>query len=268
MFNAKVQLAGILNITDDSFSDGGEYLSFEKAIQQLLNLSKYSDVVDIGAVSSNPKGKDISVDMEIHRLKPVIEFALKNNIPISIDTWRIETQKFCLKYDIQYLNDITGFPHKEIYPLLRDHSTKLIVMHQISYGRASINEDIEYNKISSMIFDFFDNRLESLIKSGISKERIIIDPGMGFFIGKNYLNSFSAINLIPELKKRYKVPVYISVSRKSFLGNIAGIEDPKERNEVTLACEIALLFKGVDWIRTHNPKAIRDSIKVLNYIQL
>jgi dihydropteroate synthase len=91
---------------------------------------------------------------------------------------------------------------------------------------------------------------------------------MGFFLGSNPLNSFSVINMIPELKKRYGLPVYLSVSRKSFLGKVANIDNPKERNFVTLACEIALILKGVDWIRTHNPRAIKDSLKILEHIQI
>ncbi|GIX43161.1 MAG: dihydropteroate synthase [Leptospiraceae bacterium] len=268
MLNNNIYLAGILNITEDSFSDGGEYLSIEKAKNQLINLSQYSDVIDIGAISSNPMGKDVSIEEEIKRLKPIIEFAIENNIPISIDTWRYETQKFCLNYQIKYLNDINGFPNSDLYPLLRDHEVKLIVMHQISSGRAQMDQEVDHNQIFYSIINFFDDRLNALIQAGISKERILIDPGMGFFLGNNYLNSFCVINMIPELKKRYGLPVYVSVSRKSFLGKVANIENPKERNYVTLACEIALILKGVDWIRTHNPKAIKDSLKLLNYIQL
>ncbi len=268
MVNEKIKLAGILNITEDSFSDGGEYLDITKAKNQMLFLWEDSDAIDIGAISSNPKGNDISVEEEIYRLKPIIEFAKENHITISIDTWRYETQKFVLQYNIDYLNDIMGFSNPDLYPILRNTETKLIIMHQIHKGRAKIDKDPKPEKISDLIINFFDEKLNTLIKAGIDKNRMIIDPGMGFFLGNNFLNSFIAINLIPELKKRYKVPVYVSVSRKSFLGKITNIDNPKKRDYITLACELFLIQKSVDWIRTHNPKAIRDSLKVLQYIQL
>lgn len=268
MFDFNVKLAGILNITQDSFSDGGRFLEFEKSIEHLRFLSNDSDTIDVGAISSNPAGSDVSIETEIQRLKPIIEYAIKNHISISIDTWRYEVQKFCLNYEIDYLNDITGFPNKNLYPLLKNHKAKIIVMHQIHQDRASNIKTIESEKLYFSIVNFFDERLNALIKSGIDKTRIMIDPGMGFFLGSDPLNSIYVINMIPELKKRYKMPIYISVSKKSFLGKIAGIEDPNERNYVTLACELALIKKGVDWIRTHNPKSIKDSLKILKLIQL
>ncbi|MFN3605243.1 MAG: dihydropteroate synthase [Leptonema sp. (in: bacteria)] len=264
--NFGVKIAGILNITEDSFSDGGDFLKFENAIKKTHTLIlEGADVIDVGAISSNPNGKDVPIELEIKRLKPIVGYALKNRIAISIDTWRLEVQKFFLEYPIHFLNDITGFSHPEIYPILRDHSCKLILMHQISSGRAEI---IDHNeKIVERIFRFFDQRLEQFIQAGISEDRIIIDPGMGFFLGSDPMISFQVINAIPEIKKRYKLPVYISVSRKSFLGKVANIENPKERNYVTLACELELIKKGIDWIRTHDPKPIRDSLKILQWIQ-
>lgn len=264
--NENVKIAGILNITEDSFSDGGKFLEFSNAIQQLHRLlNDGADVIDVGAISSNPSGKDVSIETEIKRLKPIIEYSVQNRIPISIDSWRYEVQKFCLQYPIDFLNDITGFSDSRIYPLLKDHTAKIIVMHQISLGRAQIKELNE--DIITRIYDFFDFKIEELLKAGISKDRILIDPGMGFFLGANLMNSIRVINAIPELKKRYKLPIYISVSRKSFLGKIAEIEIPTERNYVTLACELELIKKGTDWIRTHQPKPIKDSLKIIKLIQ-
>ncbi len=266
MFHTKI--AGILNITKDSFSDGGKYIEKEKAIDHAFRLvNEGADAIDVGAISSNPYGKDIiTEEEEIQRLKPVLEVLIQNHIPVSVDTWRWKTQMFCLNYEIDFLNDIQGFSNQKIYPYLRDHIVKLVVMHQIHENKAKI-EDFPPEKIIERIINFFDNRLNELIKAGIPYNRIFIDPGMGFFLGTNYLNSVYVINAIPELKKRYKLPVYISVSKKSFLGAITDIMDPNERNYVTLACEIELIKKGVDWIRTHSPKPIKDSMKLLTLIQ-
>lgn len=264
--NFDIKIAGILNITEDSFSDGGEYLHFENAIKKIQNLlDEGADVIDVGAISSNPKGKDVPIEVEIRRLKPVVGYAIKNQIPISIDAWRIEVQKYFLDYPISFLNDITGFPNPEVYPLLRDHPAKLVVMHQVSFGRAKMVNPNE--NIVERIFRFFDHRIEELLRAGISEKRILIDPGMGFFLGTDPELSFQAINAIPEIKKRYNLPLYVSVSRKSFLGKVANIENPKERNYVTLACELELIRKDVDWIRTHSPKPIRDSLKIIKKIQ-
>ncbi|MCS7205677.1 MAG: dihydropteroate synthase [Leptospiraceae bacterium] len=271
MWNWNIKIAGILNITEDSFSDGGEYLSLEKAEEKMWDLLQQgADVVDVGAVSSNPKGKDVPIEEEIRRLQPILEIAKKNQIPISVDTWRFETQRFCLEYHVDFINDITGFSHPEIFSLLKDTETKCIVMHQVSNnpGKADPTYEIEFDKLWQQMIQFFDKKIEQFLSHGISEDRILLDPGMGFFLGKDYLHSFRMINLLPELKKRYKKAIYVSVSRKSFLGVAAGIENPKDRDYATLACEIALLSKNIDWIRTHQPKALRDAIKVLKHIQI
>lgn len=268
-WNLDVKIAGILNITEDSFSDGGKFLDIEKAKEHFFKLFQSgADVVDIGAVSSNPQSALIPVEEEIRRLQPLLELAKETGLPVSVDTWRFEVQKFCLSYNVAFLNSITGFHEPEIFAYLKDTGTKLVIMHKLSRTAGKADPvDVPFEELWKHLIDFFDRKIDDVISRGIEPERILIDPGMGFFLGRDPLHSFRVINLLPELKKRYKLPLYVSVSRKSFLGAVTGKKNPVERDSATLAAEIALLIKKVDWIRTHTPGSLKDAIRVLQHIQ-
>lgn len=257
------KILGIVNITDDSFSDGGLYLDYEKALERSLKLiDDGADIIDLGAASSNPATKEVEPQVEIDRLKPVVDYLLAKNIPVSIDSFKPDVQQYALKSKVQYLNDIQGFPSAEIYPELAESNCKLIVMHSVQrLGPATV---IETNpeKVFAGIIDFFSERLRSLQKSGVSFDRIILDPGMGFFLGSNPESSIYVLKNISRLKEYFNLPILVSVSRKSFLGNIVG-RGINERGPATLAAEIYLSSMGVDYTRTHDVRSLKDALKIL-----
>ena len=262
----KPTILGVVNITEDSFSDGGLYLNYDKAIEKSLLLVKDgADIIDLGAASSNPESKEVKPHEEIIRLNDVIDKLHSQNISVSVDSFKPEVQKYFIKKNVHYLNDIQGFPYAELYPELAESNCKLIVMHSIQrLGKAQVIETVPEN-IFDGIIDFFSQRINSLQNSGVSSERIILDPGMGFFLGSNPETSIYVLKNIFRVKEYFKLPILVSVSRKSFLGTIVG-RGVNERTPATLAAEIYISYMGVDYIRTHDVRALSDALKVLGML--
>jgi dihydropteroate synthase type 2/dihydropteroate synthase type 3 len=259
------QIAGILNMTTDSFSDGGLFIDPEAALRQAGKLMEQgASIIDIGAVSSNPAGVDVPVQEEIDRLKKIVPELLKRSISISIDSFRTPVQRYFLRSGVQFLNDIAGFPDPAFYPELSDSDVRLIIMHSVQRGRARI-EDIDPETIPRRLIEFFDERIEALEQAGVERHRMILDPGMGHFLGRDPECSIQAIRFLPDLKARYGTQVLVSVSRKSFLGAITGRDIP-DRLPATLAAELASVMQGADYIRTHEPGPLLDACKVMDRI--
>lgn len=258
----RTKIFGIVNITTDSFSDGGLYLDSDKAIEHALQLvADGADIIDLGAASSNPNTSEVSVEEEIRRLRPVISILKEKGITVSVDTFKPEVQRFCMEQGVDYINDIQGFPYPEFYPELVKSSCKLVVMHSVQrIGTATVIETNPEEVFNSMML-FFEERINALLNAGISKDRIILDPGMGFFLGSNPETSILVLKRFQEIKGQFELPVMIAVSRKSFLSKITG-SDAKSRLAPTLAAEIFAYKKGADYLRTHDVKSLFEAIQI------
>ena len=243
------------------------YIETDKAIAHAIQLTEDgADVIDLGAASSNPETSPVAVEKEIARLKPVIAALKEKGIAISVDTFKPKVQKFCIEQDVDYINDIQGFPFLEFYPELAKSDCKLIVMHSVQrLGTATIVETKPEEVFDSMM-TFFEERINALKNAGISKDRLILDPGMGFFLGSNPETSVMVLRRFNEIKEKFGIPVMIAVSRKSFLGKISGSK-VKDRLAPTLAAEIFAYKKGADYIRTHDVKSLSQALKILNYLE-
>lgn len=258
---------GIVNLTPDSFSDGGLYLEPEKAIEHGKSLvSEGAHVLDLGAQSSNPDSVKINVDQEIGRLEPVVRYFLQQGIPISVDTYEPEVQVFAMNLGVDFINDIHGFSRTEIYPEIARSRAKLIVMHSIQRTGHATRVDSDPEVVYRSMEDFFSERIDALETAGVDRNRIILDPGMGFFLGANPDASYSILSRTAELKSRFGLPVLISVSRKSFLGNLTD-RPVADRGAATLSAELFALEAGADYIRTHDPGATRDGWMVRNKLK-
>jgi dihydropteroate synthase type 2 len=260
------RIFGIVNATADSFSDGGKYLTPEAAIAHALKLTADgADAIDLGAAASNPDAEHVPPDVEIARLTPIVA-ALKGKVALSIDTFASETQRWALTQDIAWLNDILGFPDGSIYPALARSSVRLIVMHNVaSRGRAE-RVATDPATILDRLLAFFDARLAALEGAGVARERIVIDPGMGFFLGTDPEVSLTVLRRLGELKARYKLPVLISVSRKSFIRRLAGVELAAS-GPATLAAELFAARQGADILRTHDVAALKHALSVWTALQ-
>lgn len=251
---------GIVNITEDSFSDGGLFLSPLAALTHTRKLTDDgADVLDLGAASSNPDAKHVPSDVEIARLAPIVAALKQETRKISIDSFAPETQVWALAQGVDYLNDIQGFPEPKLYPALAKARARLIVMHSVQGRGRATRVETDPATIMDRIRDFFENRIKALTAAGIARERLILDPGMGFFLGANSDVSLAVLKRLPELKAAFGLPILISVSRKSFLRKMTG-RDAGESLPATLAAELFAASHGADIIRTHEPAPLRDAL--------
>lgn len=258
-----MSLFGILNITSDSFSDGGKYLAPDAALAQARKLAADgADVLDLGAASSNPDAAPVTPDVEIARLAPVVATMQAESVKLSIDSFQPDVQRWALDRGVDYLNDIQGFPDASLYPALARSRATLIVMHSVQQGGRATRVNVSPDEIFDRIIRFFEARIAALTSAGVMRERLILDPGMGFFLGSNPETSLTALKRLKDLKSYFALPLLVSVSRKSFLRNLVGRSDPSEAGAATLAAEIFAGNQGADHIRTHEPGRLKDALAV------
>lgn len=261
------QILGIVNITEDSFSDGGRYLTPEAAASQAMALvDAGADIIDLGPASSHPDAKPVAADEEIRRLAPVIEALAMRGVALSVDSFQPQTQRFAMSKGVAYLNDIQGFPDAEIYPDLAAAKCRLIVMHAIQGRGIAARAATDLASLPERVEQFFTSRIAALERAGIARNRLILDPGMGFFLGNQPEASLRMLRGLRKLGDRFRLPVLVSVSRKSFLRALTG-GAPDQVGAATLAAELFAAAQGVDYIRTHDVKALRDGLTIWSSLQ-
>src|SRR5262249_40662341 len=183
----------------------------------------------------------------------------------SIDSFAPEVQRWALKQDVDYVNDIHGFPDASLYPELAKSRAKLIVMHMVQPRGVAVRTEVPSSEIFGRITAFFDARIKALTDAGIARERLILDPGMGQFLGSDPENSWIVLRRLPELNARYGLPVLVSLSRKGFLRKLVN-RPPLEAGAASLAAELFAEAQGASPIRTHDPAPLRARLKVFENI--
>ncbi len=252
---------GIVNITPDSFSDGGAFFQPENALKHTHKLiNDGAEVIDIGGASSHPNATKISPQQEIKRLEPLLAALTerKEKWSLSIDSHQTEVQRYALKHNVGYLNDTSAFDDKDFYNELADVEAKLILMHSIQRQGYATREKMEAQAVYQQMIEFFEIRLEEMMQGGIAKHRFILDPGMGFFLGLDPQNSVYMLLKLKQLQAYFGLPLMVSVSRKSFIGAITG-SDVSRRGPASLIAELFAWQQGVQYIRTHDVAALRDA---------
>jgi dihydropteroate synthase type 2 len=256
-------IVGIVNITEDSFSDGGRYLDPAAAIAHARRLrADGADVIELGPAASHPGSATVTAAEEQRRLAPVLEQLAADGTPVSVDSFRPETLRFAVTGGAAYLNDIHGFSDPGLYPVLAASRCRLIVMHAVQAAGVATRVATDPAAVWAVIELFFDRRLAALQAAGIGRDRIIIDPGLGYFLGSTPGPSLRVLAGIRELKQAFGVPVLASPSRKSFLRALTG-RDVVRSGPATLAAEIFAAWQGADYIRTHDVAAARDALTLL-----
>jgi dihydropteroate synthase type 2 len=257
------RILGILNITADSFSDGGRYLEPGAAIFHAQALAQSgADIIDVGAASSHPDAQAVAPEVEIARLAAILPELKQKGLSLSVDSFATQVQRWALNQDVDYLNDIHGFPDVALYPELAASNARLIVMHMVQQHGVAVRTDVPSGEIFDRVTDFFDARLKALTDAGIARDRLILDPGMGQFLGTNPQHSLILLRRLPELRARYGLPLLVSVSRKGFLRKLVN-RPTAEAGAASLAAELFTAAQGVDYIRTHAPGALADGLKVM-----
>jgi len=251
---------GIVNITEDSFSDGGRHLDRDAAIAHARRLVQGgADVIDLGAASSRPGATPVPAEEEIRRLADVVDALHADGIEVSIDSSQPRTQRFGLTEGVAWLNDVRGFPDPALYDALATHPTRLVVMHQVSTEATS--ERIPPAVVLAGIDRFFEARIRALETAGVARERLVLDPGMGFFLGSDTEASLAVLRELPALRRRFGLPLFVSVSRKSFLRRLTG-RTLDEIGAATLGAELWVALHGVEYVRTHDPRQLADALRV------
>lgn len=257
------RIVGIVNLTADSFSDGGRYLDPEPALVHARALrADGADVVELGPASSRPEAVAVSADEELRRLAPVLDVLVAEGIPVGVDSWQPATQRWAIERGASMVNDIQGFPDPEVHPALAAGSADLVVMHSLEGGPRATRAWGDPATIVERVVGFLATRVAALESAGVRRERLIVDPGMGLFLGSDPAASVAILRAVAELRSRLGLPVLISVSRKSFLAELSGRPGMGARGAATLAAELFAAAGGAAWIRTHDVRALHDALRV------
>lgn len=256
-------IMGILNITLDSFSDGGMYFLKEAAVEHALRMFKDgADVVDIGGESTRPGSEPITMEDEKRRVIPVIQEILKRkpDALLSIDTTKSDVAREACELGVKIINDISGLTFDpDIAEVARKYSAPLVIMH-IKGTPKNMQDNPFYKDVISEINEFLQTQIEKAKGAGV--EKIIIDPGIGF--SKRVQDNLEILRRLNEFKK-LGYPVLIGLSRKSFLGKILGL-DVNERDTITSVAETIAIMNGAQIIRTHNVSNAINARMLLNQI--
>jgi dihydropteroate synthase type 2 len=249
---------GIVNLTQDSFSDGGRFLAPEAALAHARQLrAAGADVLDLGAESTHPDAEDVPAAEEIRRLAPVVRQLLADGAELSIDTCKAEVMQAMVGIGAQWLNDVNGFRDQAALAVAAaaPAPVRFVVMFSRSRaGRAERPDDSPATLLAE-IGGFFTERLAAFSRCGIGRDRLVFDPGMGFFLGKTAAPSLCVLKHLDELRS-FGVPLLVSVSRKSLVGEVTG-EPVARRGPGTLGAELWAARHGAAWIRTHDVAAFR-----------
>ncbi|MDO8885917.1 dihydropteroate synthase [Candidatus Oleimmundimicrobium sp.] len=250
--NERTHLMGILNITPDSFSDGGSYFKTETAVSRgIAMVEEGADIIDVGGESTRPGVESVSLEEELKRVIPVIErLACEINCPISIDTYKSEVAKKALEAGATIVNDISGFQMDKNMPkLVAKTGVPIIIMHMQGTPEM-MQKNPHYECVMREIISFLREKAEVALKAGVQKDKIIIDPGIGF--GKTREHNLEIMRKLPELKN-LGYPILIGTSRKSFIGTTLNlpVEDRLEGTAATVAYSIV---QGANIIRVHDVK--------------
>ncbi|HEX4222078.1 MAG TPA: dihydropteroate synthase [Pseudonocardiaceae bacterium] len=262
----KPLIVGIVNITEDSFSDGGRYLDPTSALAHARRLrADGADIIELGPAASHPDSVPVTAAEEQRRLAPVLEPLAAEGVPVAVDSFQPQTQRFAIAEGAAFLNDIQGFGTPAMYPELAASRCRLIVMHRVRPVAPATRVRTDQAEVRAGIGRFFTQRLAALRTAGIGRDRLVVDPGLGYFLGSTPEPSLAALAGIRELKDAFGAPVLVSPSRKSFLRALTG-KDVARSGPATLAAEIFAAWQGVDYIRTHDVAATRDALTLLTAI--
>ena len=258
-------LMGILNVTPDSFSDGGEFNSIESAIKQAkVMLENGVNIIDIGGESTRPGAEKVALATELGRVIPIIKKLREfTSIPISIDTTKAQVVEAAIAAGADLVNDISGATFDEqMLPTVAKLNVPIVLMH-IRGTPQTMQQLTQYNDLIQEIIQFFETQIAAAVACGIAKSNIIIDPGIGF--AKNHRQSIEIIQRLSEFND-LSAPILVGVSRKSFMGSILNKDHPQDRVWGTAAACCSAIANGADILRVHDIPEMYDVSRVADAI--
>ena len=264
-FSSGTLIMGILNVTPDSFSDGGKFLNLEKAVARGIEMAKQgAAIIDIGAESTRPGSMPVSSQEKIDRAIAVIEkLAKKIAIPISIDTQNFEVAKAALDAGVSLINDISSLSDERMGRLVKERDVPIILMH-IKGSPATMQKQPHYDNVINEVLDYLLQKAKYAENIGIDKEKIFIDPGIGF--GKTLEHNLELLRNIDKfVASGYRV--LVGTSRKSFIGTITGKEKPEDRIFGTAATVALCAAAAVSIVRVHDVEEMTDVVKITSRLR-
>ena len=258
---SKSKIMGILNLTENSFSDGGEFIELENAkkhIEQMIEQG--AQIIDIGAESTRPNADEIGSQTQIKRILPILKYIKENhkNTLVSIDTRSSEVAQICINEGVDIINDVSGLRFDaKMAKTIAKNNVKIVIMHSRSTPKDMDNMCNYENLIDEIYFEL-KNQCDFAISEGVKPENIIIDVGFGF--AKNYEQNIELMTRIEEFKS-LGYEILAGVSRKRFIQQLANVTNPKDADEMSAMASAYFSSKGIDYIRVHNVKKTYDAIK-------
>jgi dihydropteroate synthase len=256
-------LMGVLNLTPDSFSDGGKFNNKSKAIKHAIQMIKSgANIIDVGGESTRPGSKGVKTKIEWKRINKILK-SICNKVPISLDTRKSEIMEKGINLGVKIINDVSGLNYdSDTKNILKKYKTPFVIQH--SQGSPeTMQKNPKYKNELLDIYDFFEQKIISLRSFGIKHNNIILDPGIGF--GKNLKHNMNLINNI-SIFHSLGFPILVGNSRKKFIKELSGKNDTKERIGGTVASSIYLMMQGVQILRVHEINEVRQGIKVFKKI--
>ena len=263
----RTYVMGVLNVTPDSFYDGGSFFDIGKAVCHALDMARDgADIIDVGGESTRPGADEMSAKEEIARVIPVIRAVLKKiDIPISVDTRKSEVADAAIRSGARIVNDVSGLRYdRQMAAVVAKNGATLIVMHM-----KGIPKDMQvaprYGDVVRDIIKDLKLSIRMALAAGIKDSDIIIDPGIGF--GKTCRHNLSILNRLDEFKV-LKFPICVGVSRKSFIGKALGLKDPAQRLAGTIAASVTAIIRGANIIRVHDVKEAVEAARITDAIMM
>ncbi len=255
---------GILNITPDSFSDGGQYLDFNAALKRAEKMiEEGADIIDIGGESTRPGSDTVSADEELKRITPIIKTLKKNsNIVISVDTYKPKVMEQVIDMGVAMINDVFALQQQGAIDIIKKSNVGLCLMHMQGTPK-TMQLNPTYQDVVNEVKSFLDERTNSLIAEGIDSERIILDPGFGF--GKTFEHNITLLQNLESFQS-LKFPLLVGLSRKSFIRKILS-GDHDDHLSGSISAAILSILKGAKIVRVHDVKETQSAIKIMQTAQ-
>jgi dihydropteroate synthase len=260
------RVMGILNVTPDSFSDGGAYDGTAVAVERAHAMTdEGADIIDVGGESTRPGSAAVSEAAEIGRVLPVIErLVAELSIPVSVDTRHAAVARACVDAGASVINDITGFREPGMVEVAAGCEAGLVVMHMLGDDPATMQDDPRYDDVVSEVAAFLGERAAALEAVGVDPNRIAVDPGIGF--GKTLEHNLELLRGLPAIAA-LGYPVLVGASRKRFIGHILGEEDPKRRVAGSVGAAVYAAMNGADVLRVHDVAETAQALRVIAAIE-
>jgi dihydropteroate synthase len=256
-------LMGIVNVTPDSFSDGGKFFDPQRAIDQARQLvDDGADLLDIGGESTRPYATPVTAEEEMRRVLPVIEaICQRSKVPVSIDTFKPQVAAAAIAAGAEIINDITGLSDPAMIELARDASAAVCVMHMQGTPQ-TMQDDPQYGDVVEEVFDYLSQRKSALVAAGIAPGRICLDPGIGF--GKTHQHN---LTLAAHCDRFHDLgqPLLVGHSRKGFIGKVLG-NKTADRASGNIGIALALARQGVQMVRVHDVRPIREALMLFEAV--